>query len=105
MKKRRSPYASIARSSLKASGHALTVDDLEKAIGVFKSEEYKQREEERLMMMAKGQAIILSALDQGIITESEYIYLGWSIGINGALIVSPKMAKRLKKVTSSKDNV
>ena len=95
-------YAGIARSSTSITGEALTEAKMQKFIDYFSSKEYEEREQNRQKMRAGGEIIAQLALNQGIINEREYLDLIIKIGINGMLIVSPKMGERLNKVNIPK---
>lgn len=91
----RSTYASVTSYS---SGNSLTLKNLEKMYKYLNSKKYQKRVEEQQRIYAGGLKIIGKALEQEIITTQEYYRLRMSMSINGALIVSPDMYKRLEKV-------
>lgn len=72
--------------------------DLDAMFATLSSDEYAQQEQARYIAMAQGEEFIGKALAQGIISDAEFWRLYESIGINGALIVSPSMSQRLAKV-------
>lgn len=84
-----------------ASGGTLTLESFQKAVDYLASDEYHQKEIERQKAWLKGSEIINAAVDQKIITPEEHLMLSMSLSINGMLLVSSKMYKRLEKVKLS----
>ena len=85
-------------ASPSATGSTLAIKDFNRAVKYLKSKKYQKRIQEEREFKYRGQQIVSLALDQKIITMKEYWYLMMTININGGLIVSPKMYKRLSKV-------
>ena len=85
-----------------STGSALTLKDFKRATKYLTSKKYMKKEAEKQEVMAKAEMFLGKALYQKIITESEYWWLFNTIMINGMLVVSPKMYKRLIKVKDTK---
>jgi hypothetical protein len=83
-------------------GRALTLEDFEKfKENILSEENWKENWNnyvEQQRKIGEGQTFIYEALKQKVITEAEFYMLCTTIQINGALIVSPKMAEKLKNV-------
>lgn len=75
----------------------LTLRDLENMFDAMWNE-WPKREAERARFENAGYILLSKALEQGIITENEHLYLASTIAINGGLIVSTAMNERLKQV-------
>lgn len=93
-----SGLAGFARTTNKASGTTLTEKTLNDFVKLMKSKKYLKMIEENNLGGYKGEMIVSFAHQQNIINEAEYYDLLFSIQMNGFLLVSPKMGKRLEKV-------
>lgn len=91
-------YLGLNQSVTKASSTSLTEENLNKMFEYIKSDEYAQKEQEQFERIAWGSFILAEALGQGVITQKEFYRLYAAMQINGGLIVSSEMYKRLRKV-------
>ncbi len=91
-------YAGLSQFTNRTSGGALTLEMLEKQIKYMTSKEYQEKEMKKMQAIAMGQIIAQQAYNQGLINDSELIQILGSIGINQGLVVSPRIAKKLRKV-------
>ena len=79
------------------SNGTLTIADIEKLFDAMWDNESTTIA--RVQFANAGYMLLSKALDQGIINESEHLYLASTIALNGGLIVSPAMNERLKQVS------
>lgn len=97
------PFGGLARTTYstvtaRASGGTLTLKNLEKLYKYLNSKKYAKKIQEQQYMEVMGNHLINTAMMEGVITDFEWLNLKGSIMINHALLVSPRMYKRLEPV-------
>lgn len=91
-------YLGIGATTTNSTGSSLTIEDFDKALEYWKSEEYKNKVYEQEKTKAMGEIILSRALSQKLITIQEYTVGMASLGLNGILLVSPDLSKKLCRV-------
>lgn len=88
----------LANPQPASTSRPLTMQDIKGALEYLGSEEYATLQREAYIQVQEAFAFLDKAFAQGIISQAEYAALYESVSINNGLIVSPRMAERLKQV-------
>lgn len=92
--KEQKPQSNLSTTTTASSG-VLTLENLDKMIAYFDSDEYYAAETERMHRQAASEIMLAKALSKKLITEGEYYYCLGHIQ-NGYIIMGSTMYKRLK---------